>query len=131
MTVTDRGGFARTWSGCTAVLAAVLVALTVVWAPAALQAQTAPQAAESGAASGCALTGSESVLIEGRGMLRLSDVTGCPNLRYEIIPHLLINGEPAVRLLPSDECATSGAESVLADGAPLGTVGDAGCAPQG
>ena len=59
-------------------------------------------------------------------MLRLSDVAGCPGLRYEIIPGLHINGEPAVKLLPNqDGTGGGGAASVRADGKPVARQGDA------
>lgn len=76
----------------------------------------------------CALSGSASVTINGRAMLRLGDVAGCPGVRYEIIPGMTVNGEPAVRLLPDEDCAPSGEAGVLIDGEPAQTVGSAvGC----
>ena len=74
----------------------------------------------------CALGASSSVRVEGRGMLRLGDVQGCDGVRWEIIQGLFIDGQPAVRLLPSEACGVSGSESVLADGAPVSRQGD-GC----
>ncbi len=62
-------------------------------------------------------------------MLRLSDVVACPGLRYEVVPNVIINGEPAVRLLPSEECGTGGAASVTINGAPAARQGDVACAP--
>ncbi len=90
-------------------------------------AQTADQA--GGAASAtppCALSGSSNVFVEGRGMLTIGDVAGCPNLRYEIIPNVMINGQPAVRLLPQEGCAPGGSTSVRTGDGAAGTTGS-GC----
>ena len=88
-------------------------------------AQAQPNA-EDGAASGrCAVSGSPNVFVEGRSMLRLGDVQGCPGLRYEVVPNVFINGQPAVRLLPSDDGGGGGADSVTVDGAPAARQGDA------
>lgn len=97
--------------------AALCLALALALLASATRAQTTPA---------CALSGSPNVMINGVGMLRLGDVQGCPGLRYEIIPGLIINGQPAVRLLPADDCAAAGSENALADGAPLSRRGDLG-----
>lgn len=60
-------------------------------------------------------------------MLRLSDVAGCEGLRYEVIPNVLIGGQPAVRLTPDGPCQVSGAASVVVDGTPAGRAGDVVC----
>lgn len=79
-----------------------------------------------GSAPGCALLGSESVRVEGLGMLRLGDVAACPGLSYEIVPNVMINGQPAVRLTPRPDCASKGSDSVLVNGAVASRQGD-GC----
>lgn len=99
-------------------LAAVLAALLA--APALAQTPSEP-------VPGCALSGSPNVLIEGGAMLRLGDVTACPGLRYEIIPGVFVNGQPAVRLLPSEDCATDGADSVAIGGGQAQRQGDVAC----
>lgn len=105
------------------VAASVLAAS--LWAPPAL-AQTAPP--DPGAAAPpCAVSGDPSVLVEGRPMLRLGDVIGCEGVRYEVIPNLLIGGQPAVRLTPDGPCQGGGAVSVIVDGAPAARAGDAVC----
>lgn len=82
----------------------------------------------AGAATpGCALSGSPNVFVEGASMLRLGDVQGCPGLRWEIIPGVFINDQPAVRVLPKEDCPTGGAVSVTVGGAPATRQGDAGC----
>ena len=90
----------------------------------------ASSSASGQSAPGCALTGSENVSVEGKGMLRLGDVAGCPGLRYEVVPNVLINGQPAVRLLPSEECVADSADSVFADGGAVARQGDVICAPK-
>lgn len=77
----------------------------------------------------CALTGTSSLMVEGRGMLKLSDVQGCKNLRYEIIPSLMIEGEPAVRLVPTGniKCGVGGSTSVTAEGGAIIRIGDVVC----
>lgn len=62
-------------------------------------------------------------------MLRLSDVIGCEGVRYEPIPGLLIEGEPAVRLVPQagSGCTARGAASVIVDGQAARRQGDVGC----
>mgnify|MGYP006865013823 CR=1 FL=1 len=79
--------------------------------------------------SNCALTGSSSVQVEGRGMLKLGDVQGCTDVQYEIIPNLIIEGQPAVRLLPRGgiDCRVSGSAGVVADGGQVARVGDVVC----
>ena len=95
-------------------------------APLAL-AQTANQADEAAPPTPpCALSGSTNVFAEGRGMLTIGDVAGCPNLRYEIIPNVMINGQAAVRLLPQEGCATGGSNSVRTGDGAAGTTGS-GC----
>ena len=77
----------------------------------------------------CALTGSSSLMVEGRGMLKLSDVQGCKNVSYEIIPSLMIEGEPAVRLVPTGniKCGVGGSTSVTAEGGAVTRIGDVTC----
>lgn len=113
-----------------AVFSVIMMAVGSVGA----SAQTAGDAGSTaGAASGgapgaaCAALGSPNVFVEGRPMLRLSDVVGCPDLNYEIVPNVFVNGEPAVRLTPSTECAGSGASSVFADGGAVARSGDDAC----
>ncbi len=74
----------------------------------------------------CAVSGSENVFVEGGSMLRLGDVAGCPDLRYEVVPGVLINGQPAVRILPKEACVPGGANSVTISGRQAQRTGD-GC----
>ncbi|MCI4662181.1 MAG: PAAR domain-containing protein [Neomegalonema sp.] len=77
----------------------------------------------------CALQGSPNVFIEGKGMLRLGDVLACPGLRYEVVPSVFVNGQPAVRLVPEGGCLVGGANSVTLEGGAAATAGDAVCLP--
>ena len=81
------------------------------------------------AETNCALTGSSSLMVEGRAMLKLSDVQGCKDVRYEIIPSLIIEGEPAVRLAPTGniKCGVGGSTSVTAGGGAVTRIGDVVC----
>ena len=76
----------------------------------------------------CAIGGgSSNVFVEGRRMLRLSDVAGCPDLRYDILPGIFVNGEPAITVSPNGKCIVGGAASVTANDAPVVTQGDVVC----
>jgi uncharacterized Zn-binding protein involved in type VI secretion len=99
-------------------VACVLAVLT----DASARAQTLP---------GCAQTGASSVFINGRPMLRLSDVAGCPAGMFETVPGIFVEGEPAVRLAaPAPDCSAGGSANVLLGGAPAGRAGDAACPPR-
>lgn len=80
---------------------------------------------------GCAQTGAASVFINGRPMLRLSDVAGCPAGMFETVPGIFVEGQPAVRLAaPAPDCSGGGSADVLLGGAPAGRAGDATCPPR-
>lgn len=103
----------------------VAVAATALGVGAAAAQQQQPvENPNAGGGPSCVLSGSESVRVQGTGMLRLGDVAGCPDVRYEVIPGVFINGQPAVRLLPDEDCAPRGSESVTIGGAPAGRAGD-------
>jgi uncharacterized Zn-binding protein involved in type VI secretion len=103
-----------------------LAALTGLTAAPAMAQTTDAAGAAAAATPPCGLTGSADAFAEGRAMLRLGDVAGCPGVRYELIPGVLINGQPAVRLLPQDDCAAAGASSVRTGDGAAGTTGG-GC----
>ncbi|WP_029059860.1 hypothetical protein [Stappia stellulata] len=80
---------------------------------------------------GCAQTGAASVFINGRPMLRLSDVAGCPAGMFEPVPGIFVEGQPAVRLAtPAPNCSGGGSADVLLGGVPAGRAGDAACPPR-
>lgn len=76
----------------------------------------------------CDFSGSANVTVNGLPKLRLGDVAGCPNIKYEIIPGLMINGQPAVRIVSDEDCVAEGSADVLADGKPVNRQGDVTCA---
>lgn len=79
----------------------------------------------------CAASGASSVFINGRPMLRQSDVANCPEGMFEIVPGFLVEGEPAVRFAaPAENCVAGGSADVLVGGAPAGRAGDAACPPK-
>jgi len=81
------------------------------------------------ASAPCGLIGSNPVIVEGRSMLKLSDVQGCEGVAYEVIPSVMIEGEPAVQLVPkaSGACRISRAVSVIVDGEQVRRVGEIAC----
>jgi hypothetical protein len=50
----------------------------------------------------CAMSGSKSVFIGGAPALRLSDVVNCPPELYEIVPSIMIEGQPMVKFRTGD-----------------------------
>ncbi|WP_346911231.1 PAAR domain-containing protein [uncultured Roseibium sp.] len=79
----------------------------------------------------CAASGASSVFINGRPMLRLSDVANCPEGMFEIVPGFLVEGEPAVRFaMPAGNCVAGGSADVIVGGTSAGRAGDAACPPK-
>ncbi len=85
------------------------------------------QAQNTGEPAKCNLQGSSNVFVNGLPKLRLGDVEGCEGIKYEIIDGLFVNGQPAVRLLPSERCVISGSPNVFANGKPVYRQGDIVC----
>jgi uncharacterized Zn-binding protein involved in type VI secretion len=81
--------------------------------------------------AGCALSGASSVFIGGAPALRLSDVVNCPADLYEIVPGIMIEGQPLVRvrsgLSEKADCATKGETTVTANDQPMQRLGDVNC----
>jgi len=79
----------------------------------------------------CALSGAQSVFIGGAPALRLSDVVNCPPELYEIVPSIMIEGQPMVKFRTGvgekGRCTARGEETVMAEGAPASRVGDVDC----
>ena len=93
-----------------------------------------PVAAEDTSSSplaGCALSGASSVFIGGAPALRLSDVVNCPADLYEIVPGIMIEGQPLVRVRSGSsekaDCATKGETTVAANNQPMQRLGDVNC----
>ncbi|WP_426227542.1 hypothetical protein [Pararhizobium sp. DWP3-4] len=95
-------------------------------APPALAGDTAPSPL-----AGCAMSGASSVFIGGAPALRLSDVVNCPADLYEIVPGIMIEGQPLVRvrsgLSEKADCATKGETTVTANNQPMQRLGDVSC----
>lgn len=79
----------------------------------------------------CALTGSNSVVIGGAPALRLSDVVNCPPELYEIVPSIVIEGQPMVKFRTGvgekGTCTARGEETVVAEGESASRLGDVTC----
>jgi uncharacterized Zn-binding protein involved in type VI secretion len=79
----------------------------------------------------CALSGAQSVFIGGAPALRLSDVVNCPPELYEIVPSIMIEGQPMVKFRTGvgekGRCTARGEETVMAEGEPASRVGDVDC----
>lgn len=106
--------------------AVVFAALVFAWA--------APQAPAEEVAQplpACALSGSKSVFIGGVPALRLSDVVNCPPELYEIIPSIMIEGQPMVKFRSGvgekGNCTARGDETVQMEGEAASRLGDVTC----
>lgn len=89
----------------------------------------APGMAFSQDIPGCAVTGSQTVMIGGKPALRLADVVMCPPDSYEIISSIQIDGQPMVHFKPvhfgKTRCAVMGDTTVTAENeaaTPLGSI---------
>ena len=81
--------------------------------------------------AGCAMSGASSVFIGGAPALRLSDVVNCPADLYEIVPGIMIEGQPLVRVRSGSsekaDCAAKGETTVTANSQPMQRLGDVSC----
>jgi uncharacterized Zn-binding protein involved in type VI secretion len=79
----------------------------------------------------CAMSGSKSVFIGGAPALRLSDVVNCPPELYEIVPSIMIEGQPMVKFRTGvgekGNCTARGEETVMAEGESASRLGDVAC----
>ena len=79
----------------------------------------------------CAMSGSKSVFIGGAPALRLSDVVNCPPELYEIVPSIMIEGQPMVKFRTGvgekGNCTARGEETVMAEGESASRLGDVNC----
>lgn len=79
----------------------------------------------------CALSGSKSVFIGGAPALRLSDVVNCPPELYEIVPSIMIEGQPMVKFRTGvgekGNCTARGDETVSVEGGSASRLGDVAC----
>ncbi|MDQ0321010.1 putative Zn-binding protein involved in type VI secretion [Pararhizobium capsulatum DSM 1112] len=93
--------------------------------------------AEEGATSTippCALSGAVSVMIGGAPALRLSDVAKCPPELYEIVPSIMIEGQPVVHFRGGSDgktsCGAKSEGSVMMEGEAANRLGDVACKTQ-
>jgi uncharacterized Zn-binding protein involved in type VI secretion len=79
----------------------------------------------------CAMSGSKSVFIGGAPALRLSDVINCPPELYEIVPSVMIEGQPMVKFRTGvgekGNCTARGEETVSVEGESASRLGDVTC----
>lgn len=79
----------------------------------------------------CAMSGSKSVFIGGAPALRLSDVVNCPPELYEIVPSVMIEGQPMVKFRTGvgekGKCTARGEETVSVEGESASRLGDVSC----
>ncbi len=76
----------------------------------------------------CAKTGAASVMFNGKPALKLSDVAACPPGTWEIIPNVVIEGEPMVHFnIGVAGSSASGSPNVMVDGKQANTAGDIAC----
>ncbi|MGB3813318.1 MAG: hypothetical protein WA950_08820 [Shinella sp.] len=79
----------------------------------------------------CAMSGSKSVFIGGAPALRLSDVINCPLELYEIVPSVMIEGQPMVKFRTGvgekGNCTARGEETVSVEGESASRLGDVTC----
>ncbi|MCF3641914.1 hypothetical protein LXM94_18255 [Rhizobium sp. TRM95111] len=106
---------------------------TVAIAAALFALQIAPAGATETAAPipACALSGATSVMIGGAPALRLSDVVNCPPELYEIVPSIMIEGQPMVKFRSGvgekGNCTARGEDSVMAEDGAASRLGDVNC----
>ena len=76
----------------------------------------------------CTKTGAKSVYFNGKPAVKLGDVTTCPAGSYEIIPNVIIEGQPLVHFNTGVAGCVSGASPhVVVDGKAVTTAGDVDC----
>lgn len=79
----------------------------------------------------CALSGSTSVMIGGQPALRLSDVANCPPELYDVVPSIMIEGQPVVHFRSgggaAGDCTAKAESSVIFEGEAAQRLGDVDC----
>ena len=76
----------------------------------------------------CAKTGAASVMFNGKPALKLSDVAGCPQGTWAIIPDMMIEGEPMVHFNTGVAgCVATSSPNVIVNGKSAATAGDVAC----
>ncbi len=79
----------------------------------------------------CALSGASSVMIGGQPALRLSDVANCPPELYDVVPSIMVEGQPVVHFRAGSgekgDCSAKGEATVTFEGEAAQRVGDVDC----
>ena len=92
---------------------------------------TGSSAEEAATIPPCALSGAVSVMIGGAPALRLSDVANCPPELYEVVPSIMIEGQPVVHFRGGSDgemtCAAKAEGSVMMEGEAANRLGDVAC----
>ncbi|HEV7310658.1 hypothetical protein [Ensifer sp.] len=105
------------------------VALACLWVAIPIPAAMADEARAP--IPSCALSGASSVMIGGQPALRLSDVANCPPELYEVVPSIMIEGQPVVHFRSGSgekgDCAAKGEATVTFEGEAANRLGDVDC----
>ena len=76
----------------------------------------------------CARSGAVSVFFNGKPALKLADVVACPAGSFEIIPNVMIEGQPMVHFNTGvGGCLSGSSPNVLVDGKAVTSTGDVAC----
>ena len=76
----------------------------------------------------CARTGAASVFFNGKPALKLADVAACPAGSFEIIPNVMIEGQPMVHFNTGiGGCVSGASPNVMVDGKAVTSTGDVAC----
>lgn len=88
-------------------------------------------AGETAPMPACALSGSTSVMMNGKPALRLSDVVNCPPELYEIVQSVMIEGQPMVQFRSGTgekgDCTSKPSNDITVEGAATQSLGDVAC----
>jgi uncharacterized Zn-binding protein involved in type VI secretion len=76
----------------------------------------------------CAKTGAKTVFFNGKPALKISDAAACPAGSFEIIPNIIIEGEPAVHFTTGiGNCVSGASPNVIMNGKAATAAGDIAC----
>lgn len=76
----------------------------------------------------CAKTGAASVMFNGKAALKLADVATCPAGSFEIIPNVMVEGQPMVHFNTGVAgCIASASPNVIVGGKTVTSKGDVAC----
>ncbi len=76
----------------------------------------------------CAKTGAASVMFNGKPALKLADVAACPAGSFEIIPNVMVEGQPMVHFNTGvGGCVAGASPNVIVNGKAVTSTGDVAC----